>query len=80
MGLHVAALDVAQDKLDLATELGADLVANCATEDAIAQGGRGDGWLRARGARHRRVARRRGTVALVGLPPATSRRPSSMWC
>jgi propanol-preferring alcohol dehydrogenase len=79
MGLHVAALDVAQDKLDLATELGADLIANCATEDAVAKvvaatGGGAHGVLvtaispaafqQAIG-----CARRRGTVALVGLPP-----------
>ncbi|MCC2978278.1 alcohol dehydrogenase AdhP [Sphingomonas sp. PL-96] len=79
MGLHVAALDVAQDKLDLAAELGADVVANCSTEDAPAKivaatGGGAHGVLvtavspaafqQAIG-----CARRRGTVALVGLPP-----------
>ncbi|OAN64949.1 zinc-dependent alcohol dehydrogenase [Sphingomonas sp. TDK1] len=79
MGLHVAALDVAQDKLDLATELGADLVASCATEDAVAKvvaatGGGAHGVLvtavsRAAFAQAIGCARRRGTVALVGLPP-----------
>jgi propanol-preferring alcohol dehydrogenase len=79
MGLHVAALDVAQDKLDLATELGADLIANCATKDAVAKvvaatGGGAHGVLVTAvspAALQQAIgcARRRGTVALVGLPP-----------
>jgi propanol-preferring alcohol dehydrogenase len=79
MGLHVAALDVSQEKLDLALELGADLVANCATEDAVgkivkATGGGAHGVLvtavsPAAFSQAISCTRRRGTVALVGLPP-----------
>jgi propanol-preferring alcohol dehydrogenase len=79
MGLHVAALDVSQDKLDLAAKLGADLTANCATEDAAAKvvaatGGGAQGVLvtavsPAAFSQAIACARRRGTVALVGLPP-----------
>ena len=79
MGLKVVGVDVGQDKLDLALELGADLVVN-ALEDGAAQqvveatGGGVHGVLvtavsvpaftQALG-----MVRRRGTVALVGLPP-----------
>ncbi|MGQ4274218.1 alcohol dehydrogenase AdhP [Terrihabitans sp. B22-R8] len=79
MGLHVAALDVSQDKLDLARKLGADLVVNCATEDApaavlAATGGGAHGVLvtavsPAAFGQAIACVRRRGTVALVGLPP-----------
>lgn len=79
MGLHVAALDVSQDKLDLAAELGADLTANCAGEDAVAKvvaatGGGAHGVLvtavsPAAFSQAIACTRRRGTVALVGLPP-----------
>jgi propanol-preferring alcohol dehydrogenase len=79
MGLHVAAVDVADDKLTLAKQLGADMVANCATEDAVAAvrkatdgGAHGilvtavsvPAFTQALG-----MVRRRGTVSLVGLPP-----------
>jgi propanol-preferring alcohol dehydrogenase len=79
MGLHVAAVDIADDKLALAKRLGADVVANATTEDAVAKivketGGGAHGVLvtavstsafgQAIG-----MARRRGTVSLVGLPP-----------
>jgi len=78
MGLHVAAIDVAEDKLALARRLGADMTVNCATEDAVAT------VKRARGSAHGvlvtavsvpafsqaiAMTRRRGTVSLVGLPP-----------
>jgi propanol-preferring alcohol dehydrogenase len=79
MGLHVAAIDVAEDKLALARRLGADMTVNCATEDAVAAVKRATG-----GGAHGvlvtavsvpafsqaiAMTRRRGTVSLVGLPP-----------
>ncbi|MBB4619612.1 alcohol dehydrogenase AdhP [Sphingomonas abaci] len=79
MGLHVAALDVSSEKLDLAGELGADLVVNCAEEGAAeavirATGGGAHGVLvtavsPAAFSQAIACARRRGTIALVGLPP-----------
>lgn len=79
MGLHVAALDVAPDKLALAESLGAEVTANAATEDAVAKvraatGGGAHGVLvtavsPAAFAQAVACSRRRGTVALVGLPP-----------
>lgn len=79
MGLHVAALDVAPDKLALAEALGAEVTANIATEDAVAKvraatGGGAHGVLvtavsPAAFAQAIACTRRRGTVALVGLPP-----------
>lgn len=79
MGLHVAAVDVADDKLALARKLGADVTANAATEDAVAKviketGGGAHGVLvtavsNAAFGQAIGMARKRGTVALVGLPP-----------
>ncbi|GHD24459.1 alcohol dehydrogenase AdhP [Tianweitania populi] len=79
MGLHVAALDVSDDKLNLARELGADVTANALTEDAVAKitdatGGGAHGVLvtavsPAAFGQAIACARRRGTVSLVGLPP-----------
>lgn len=79
MGLHVVALDVAEDKLALARKLGADVTANAATEDAVAKiitatGGGAHGVLvtavsPAAFSQAIACTRRRGTVALVGLPP-----------
>ena len=79
MGLHVAAVDVADDKLALATRLGADFVANAATEDAVAKivkathGGAHGVLVTAvsTSAFGQAIAmtRRCGTVCLVGLPP-----------
>lgn len=79
MGLHVAALDVSEDKLALARSLGADLAVNCATEDAVSRivretGGGAHGVLVTAvspQAFSQAIActRRRGTVSLVGLPP-----------
>jgi propanol-preferring alcohol dehydrogenase len=79
MGLHVAAVDVADDKLALAKELGADVVANCATGDAVSEiqkatGGGAHGVLVTAVSvpafdQAIRMTRRRGTVSLVGLPP-----------
>jgi propanol-preferring alcohol dehydrogenase len=79
MGLHVAAVDVTDDKLALATRLGADLVPNAATEDVVTKVMKGTN-----GGAHGvlvsvvstsafgqaiEMTRRRGTVSLVGLPP-----------
>ena len=79
MGLYVAAVDIADDKLALATRLGADLVANAATEDVVAKvvkatNGGAHGVLVtavSTSAFGQAIAmtRRRGTVSLVGLPP-----------
>ncbi len=79
MGLHVAAVDVADDKLALAKKLGADVTANARTEDAVARivketGGGAQGVLvtavsNAAFGQAIAMTRRRGTVALVGLPP-----------
>ena len=79
MGLHVAALDVTEEKLALARSLGADVAVNAKTPDAAARviketGGGAHGVLvtavsipafaQALG-----MVRRKGTVSLVGLPP-----------
>lgn len=79
MGLHVAAVDIADDKLELARRLGADLTANAATEDAVAKivketrGGAHGALVTAVSTSAFRQAiamtRRHGTVSLVGLPP-----------
>src|SRR4051812_15725023 len=78
MGLCVAAIDIAEDKLKLAKELGADLTANAASTNPV------DAVQSATGAAHGvlvtavspkafshaiGMVRRRGTVSLVGLPP-----------
>lgn len=78
MGLHVAAVDIADEKLALARQLGAELTVNAATQDAAAviqrEIGGAHGVLvtavsvpafqQALG-----MTRRGGTVSLVGLPP-----------
>lgn len=78
MGLRVAAVDIADDKLALARELGAEVTVNATTEDPIAaiqeQTGGVHGVLvtavhpsafgQAIG-----MARRGGTIVFVGLPP-----------
>lgn len=78
MGLHVAAVDIADEKLALARQLGADLTVNAATQDAAAviqrEIGGAHGVLvtavsvpafqQALG-----MTRRGGTISLVGLPP-----------
>lgn len=79
MGLHVAALDVAADKLALARSLGADVAIDARAPDAVAQvvretGGGAHGVLvtavsRAAFGQAIQIARRKGTVTLVGLPP-----------
>jgi alcohol dehydrogenase, propanol-preferring len=78
MGFRVIAVDIADDKLKLATQLGADMVVNAATQDAVAEVQK---HLRgAHGALVTAVSReafaqgigmlhKRGTMSLVGLPP-----------
>jgi propanol-preferring alcohol dehydrogenase len=79
MGLHVAALDVTDEKLALARALGADITVNAKDGDAARQivqqtGGGAHGVLvtavsPAAFAQALQMVRRRGTVSLVGLPP-----------
>jgi len=78
MGMHCAAVDIADEKLRLARTLGADLVVNAAAENAVESIQRECGgahgvlvtavspkaFAQAMG-----MVRRKGTVALVGLPP-----------
>lgn len=78
MGLHVAAVDVADDKLKLAKDLGADMVVNASTQDPVKElqsalgGAHGvlvtavsrKAFEQALGMLHKR-----GTMSLVGLPP-----------
>lgn len=79
MGLKVAAIDIAEDKLELARATGADLAVNALAADAVekvlaATGGGAHGVLvtavsTAAFAQALRMVRRKGTVSLVGLPP-----------
>ncbi|MCG2629658.1 alcohol dehydrogenase AdhP [Bradyrhizobium sp. WYCCWR 13023] len=79
MGFKVAAIDIAQDKLELARETGADLAVNALASDAVdkvltASGGGAHGVLvtavsTAAFAQALKMVRRKGTVSLVGLPP-----------
>jgi propanol-preferring alcohol dehydrogenase len=79
MGFHVAAIDVDPAKLALATRLGADLAIDGREPDSVATliretGGGAHGILvtavsTAAFAQAIAMTRRRGTVALVGLPP-----------
>ena len=79
MGLHVVALDVADSRLSLARELGADLAVNASDADAVQQvlratGGGAHGILVTAPSvpafrQAISMARRHGTVSLVGLPP-----------
>jgi propanol-preferring alcohol dehydrogenase len=80
MGMHVAAIDIAQDKLALAGALGADLLVNAATENPAerikkeiggAQGVLVTAVSRTAFAQGVDMLRRRGTMSLVGLPPGT---------
>jgi len=85
MGLHVAAVDVDETKLDLARAMGADIVVDARSPDAVAAlvrktGGGAHGalvtavspgaFLQAIG-----MVRAKGTVSLVGLPPGTFATP-----
>ena len=79
MGLHVVALDVTQEKLALARSLGAEITIDATAAEAAAQvvkqtGGGAHGVLVTAVsppafAQALHMARRRGTVSLVGLPP-----------
>ncbi|MDV6330219.1 alcohol dehydrogenase AdhP [Asticcacaulis sp. 201] len=79
MGLYVAAIDVAPEKLALARSLGADLAVDGRSPDAVADivratsGGAHGVLVTAVSppafAQAISVARRKGTVSLVGLPP-----------
>ncbi|MBR0826835.1 alcohol dehydrogenase AdhP [Bradyrhizobium manausense] len=79
MGLKVAAIDIAADKLALARTAGADLAVNALEADAVDKvlattGGGAHGVLvtavsTAAFAQALKMVRRKGTVSLVGLPP-----------
>lgn len=79
MGLHVVALDVAKSRLSLARELGADLAVNASDSEAVQEvlrvtaGGAHGVLVTAPSVPAFRqaisLARRRGTISLVGLPP-----------
>src|SRR5450432_3190282 len=79
MGLHVVALDVTEDKLALARSLGADVAVNARSPDAVEQvvkatsGGAHGVLVTAVSppafSQALHLARRRGTIALCGLPP-----------
>jgi len=79
MGLKAAAVDIAEDKLVLARETGADLAVNALADGAVdkvlaAIGGGAHGVLvtavsTAAFAQALKMVRRKGTVSLVGLPP-----------
>ena len=79
MGLHVVAIDVDQTKLDLAEQLGADATLNCLHPDVVERvvkvtGGGAQGVLVTAVSTQAfgqavSMARRRGTVVFVGLPP-----------
>lgn len=81
MGLHVAALDVTEDKLALARSAGAEVAVNAKDRDAVAQiveatsGGAHGVLVTAPSppafAQALEIVRRKGTVALIGLPPGT---------
>ncbi|ODU94452.1 MAG: zinc-dependent alcohol dehydrogenase [Lysobacterales bacterium 66-474] len=85
MGLRVVALDVAEDKLALARTDGAEIVVNASLDNAAqrvidATGGGAHGVLvtavsRPAFGQALQMARRRGTVSLVGLPPGTFETP-----
>jgi len=79
MGLHVVAVDVAADKLQLARALDVDLAVNALDPDAVERieqktSGGAHGALVTAASRDAfsfatRLLRRKGTMSLVGLPP-----------
>lgn len=79
MGLHVAAIDIAADKLDLARSSGADIIVDGRSQDALSDlirttGGGVHGVLVTAVSppafsQALDIVRRKGTVSLVGLPP-----------
>jgi propanol-preferring alcohol dehydrogenase len=85
MGLHVVALDLASDKLELARAASADIAINAHDPDAVARvikatGGGAHGVLvtavsRAAFNQSLQLVRRRGTISMVGLPPGDFETP-----
>lgn len=84
MGLHIAAVDIADDKLALARTLGAELTVNARVEDPATTIEREVGGVHgvlvtavSPLAFHQALGmlRRGGTVSLVGLPPGTFETP-----
>ena len=85
MGLHVAALDVTEDKLELARASGAEAAVNARSPGAAEQivrltGGGAHGVLvtavsPGAFAQALKLVRRKGTVSLVGLPPGEFQTP-----
>ncbi len=80
MGLHVIAVDIADDKLNLAKKMGADATINAVNQDPIAEvrqacGGDEGVLVTAVSPKAFRQAvgmlGKRGTMSLVGLPPGT---------
>lgn len=79
MGLHVVALDIAPEKLELARAAGADLAVDASSPEAVAEilkvtGGGAHGVLVTAVSppafnQALSYVRRKGTVSLVGLPP-----------
>jgi propanol-preferring alcohol dehydrogenase len=79
MGLRVVALDVGEDKLELARALGAEAAIDARRPDAVAEvveqtGGGAHGALvtavsPAAFSQALGMVRRKGTISLVGLPP-----------
>ncbi len=78
MGMNVAAVDIFEDKLELAKEMGADLVIDARQADAVerlqqATGGMHGALVTAVSPKAMEQAfgflRSKGTMALVGLPP-----------
>ncbi|OHV09688.1 alcohol dehydrogenase AdhP [Kushneria phosphatilytica] len=85
MGLHVAALDVSDEKLALARSLGADLAVDARQEEAVQQvldatGGGAQGVLVTAVSvpafnQALQIVRRKGTISLNGLPPGNFETP-----
>src|SRR5215469_3820895 len=84
IGFQVIAIDVADDKLSLASRLGADMIINAATQDAVSQiqssipGAQGvlvTAASRAAFDQGIGMLHKRGTMSLVGLPPGTFELP-----
>jgi alcohol dehydrogenase, propanol-preferring len=84
MGFQVIAIDVADEKLSLASRLGADMTINAATQDAVSQiqssirGAQGvlvTAASRAAFDQGLGMLHKRGTMSLVGLPPGTFELP-----
>jgi alcohol dehydrogenase, propanol-preferring len=84
MGLHVAAIDIFDDKLALAKSLGADIVINSSVEDAATvlkkeTGGMHGALVTAVSPKAFELAmkclRRKGTLVLNGIPPGSFELP-----